>query len=111
MPQIKRFYEGGEVLKLAASEISEESAARLKSQYGGAALDKIFNDADLLNTCFCLLDNDLNVSLTARKMYMHRNTLIYRINAMQKACGLDICKFSDAVIFTLLYAIYTREKK
>ena len=43
--------------------------------------------------------NDLNVSETARKLYIHRNTLVYRLDKVLKTIGLDLRKFDDAVVF------------
>ncbi len=42
-------------------------------------------------------ENDLNVSETARKLFVHRNTLVYRIDRLQKEIGLDIRGFDDAL--------------
>ena len=62
----------------------------------------IFNDADMLSTAQTFLENDLNVSSTSRGLYMHRNTLIYRIDKIKRETGLDIQKFNDAVTFKLI---------
>ncbi|MGN0805139.1 MAG: helix-turn-helix domain-containing protein [Candidatus Coproplasma sp.] len=71
-------------------------------------LIKIFSDADTVKSCFTLFESNLNVSLASAKLYMHRNTLIYRINKIKKSCGLDVKKFSDAVTFIALYRAYMR---
>ena len=62
----------------------------------------VFNDNDLLMTAQAFLNNNLNVSLTARELYMHRNTLIYRIDKIERETGLNIQKFSDAVTFKIV---------
>ena len=46
-------------------------------------------------------ENDLNISETARQLYLHRNTLVYRLERLQKRLGLDITKFEDAMTFKL----------
>jgi carbohydrate diacid regulator len=66
----------------------------------------IFEDSDMVATCNSLFENNLNVSETARKMYMHRNTLIYRLNKIKKITGLDVCNFSQAVTFLILHSVY-----
>ncbi len=66
-----------------------------------------FADAELIKTCMCLLENDLNVSRTAEKLYMHRNTLIYRIAKLKRLTGLDARVFADAVTFIILYRCYS----
>jgi len=52
----------------------------------------------------------LNISETARVMYMHRNTLIYRLDKIEKATGLNLRLFSDAMTFRLLSMLYKLQK-
>jgi len=54
-------------------------------------------DDDMLNTINKFFENNLNVSETSRQLCMHRNTLLYRIDKVQKATGLDIRIFDDAL--------------
>jgi carbohydrate diacid regulator len=63
---------------------------------------EIFNDDEMTNTAEEFLENSLNVSETARKLYLHRNTLTYRLDKIEKATGLNIRKFSDAVTSRLI---------
>ena len=63
---------------------------------------EIFDDEEMVNTAEEFLENSLNVSETSRKLYLHRNTLTYRLDKIEKATGLDIRKFSDAVTFRLI---------
>ena len=44
-------------------------------------------------------ENNLNVSETARKLYVHRNTLVYRLEKVKKITGLDLREFEDAILF------------
>ena len=44
---------------------------------------------------------NINVSETARQLYIHRNTLVYRIEKLQKDTGLDIRNFDDALTFKI----------
>ena len=67
---------------------------------------KIFEDREMMSTLRCLFDNDLNVSATARALFMHRNTLIYRLNKVRTITGLDPCSFDDAVELLILVALY-----
>lgn len=62
----------------------------------------IFNDQDMIATSEALFEHNLNISETARQMFMHRNTLIYRLDKIEKHTGLDITKFSDAITFKLI---------
>ena len=64
--------------------------------------EEIFRDKDMLLTAESFFKNNLNVSETARNLFMHRNTLIYRIDKILKETDLDIKKFSDALTFNLI---------
>ena len=66
----------------------------------------IFADQDMINTAEEFLENSLNVSETSRKLYLHRNTLMYRLDKIERATGLNIRKFSDAVTFRLITILY-----
>ncbi len=46
-------------------------------------------------------ENNLNISETARQLYIHRNTLVYRLERIQKTLGLDIRMFEDAMLFKI----------
>ena len=67
---------------------------------------EIFADLEMINTAEEFLENSLNVSETSRKLYLHRNTLAYRLDKIEKATGLNIRKFSDAVTFRLITILY-----
>ncbi len=54
-------------------------------------------DEETLNTVDKFFENSLNVSETSRQLYVHRNTLVYRIEKLAKATGLDIRVFDDAL--------------
>lgn len=54
-------------------------------------------DDEMLTTVQKFLENNLNVSETSRQLYVHRNTLVYRIEKLHQATGLDIRKFDDAL--------------
>lgn len=56
-------------------------------------------DEEIITTIYEFFKNDLNVSETARKLYIHRNTLVYRLDKVLKTIGLDLRKFDDAVVF------------
>lgn len=58
-------------------------------------------DEEAQNTIQKFYDNNLNISETARQLYLHRNTLVYRLERLEKILGLDIRKFEDAMTFKL----------
>ena len=67
-----------------------------------AGAKEIFSDEEMIATAEEFLENSLNTSETSRKLYLHRNTLIYRLDKIEKATGLNIRKFSDAITFRLI---------
>lgn len=71
----------------------------LKEVFHGKA-EKQF-DKETLATVNAFFENNLNVSETARKMYLHRNTLGYRLDKIMKTTGLDVKKFDDALTFKI----------
>ncbi|WP_240374021.1 CdaR family transcriptional regulator [Bacillus piscicola] len=56
----------------------------------------------LHETLYCLCDNDLNITQTAKKLYIHRNTLLYRLKKMKQITGLDPLTFRHAMTLLLL---------
>jgi len=66
----------------------------------------IFSDSEMTGTAEEFLENSLNVSETSRNLFMHRNTLMYRLDKIDRATGLDIRKFQDAVTFRLITILY-----
>ena len=63
---------------------------------------ELLKDGDMVNTAEEFLENSLNVSETSRNLYMHRNTLMYRLDKIERVTGLNLRKFSDAVTFRLI---------
>ena len=58
-------------------------------------------DEETLTTINKFFENNLNVSETSRQLFVHRNTLVYRIEKLQKSSGLDIRVFDDALTFKI----------
>lgn len=58
-------------------------------------------DEETLLTINKFFENSLNVSETARQLYIHRNTLVYRLDKVHKATGLDLRVFEDAITFEI----------
>ncbi|MGN0346126.1 MAG: PucR family transcriptional regulator [Lachnospiraceae bacterium] len=71
-------------------------------------LDEVFGNKkilqlteDELSTIDKFFENNLNISETARELFMHRNTLVYHFEKLQKTTGLDIRRFDDALTFKI----------
>ena len=58
-------------------------------------------DEETLITINKFFENNLNVSETSRQLYIHRNTLVYRLDKLQKSTGLDLRVFEDAITFKI----------
>ena len=58
-------------------------------------------DEETLSTINKFFENNLNVSETSRQLYIHRNTLVYRLDKLQKSTGLDLRVFDDAITFKI----------
>ena len=58
-------------------------------------------DEETLVTINKFFENNLNVSETSRQLYIHRNTLVYRLDKLQKSTGLDLRIFEDAITFKI----------
>lgn len=56
-------------------------------------------DQETLFTINKFFENNLNVSETSRKLFVHRNTLVYRLEKIKKLTGLDLREFDHAIIF------------
>lgn len=58
-------------------------------------------DEETLTTINKFFENSLNVSETSRQLYIHRNTLVYRLDKLQKSTNLDLRVFEDAITFKI----------
>lgn len=92
----------GEVLL----SLPKDKREQLTSGYDLKNLAKIFEDGDVMKAVDGFLENGMNTSLAARKLYMHRNTLIYRLNKVRALTGLDLKNFDMALTFKILRALY-----
>ena len=69
----------------------------IKEIFDGRSPDDF--DEETLTTITKFFENNLNVSETARQLYIHRNTLVYRLDKLQKSTNLDLRVFEDAITF------------
>ena len=74
--------------------------------FGDESLDSI--DGETLAIIRTFFENNLNLSETSRQLYVHRNTLVYRFEKIQKRFGLDLRTFEDAMTFAMLVSRYLR---
>jgi carbohydrate diacid regulator len=71
----------------------------IKEIFDGKTPDEF--DEETLTTINKFFENNLNVSETSRQLYIHRNTLVYRLDKLQKGTGLDLRVFEDAITFKI----------
>ena len=71
----------------------------IREIFGGKSPDEF--DEETLGTIYKFFENSLNVSETSRQLFIHRNTLVYRLDKLQKSTGLDLRVFEDAITFKI----------
>lgn len=71
----------------------------MKETFTETAMEDL--DDETIQTVVKFFENNLNVSETARQLYIHRNTLVYRLEKLEKSSGLDVRVFEDALTFRI----------
>ena len=94
-------------LKTLVNGLPPSRRESLLEGYDMKVLTPVFEDADLMRTADAFLYGGLNVSATARGMFMHRNTLNYRLNVIKKKTGMDLRNFETAITFKILQLLYS----
>ena len=77
-----------------------------KKLFAIKSVNTLLTDEDLVKTATLFFENNLNISTASKVGFMHRNTLIYRLDKIQNLIGLDIKNFNDAVVFENLLLLY-----
>ncbi|SFS97005.1 helix-turn-helix domain-containing protein [Paenibacillus sp. 453mf] len=95
-------------LERLVSRIPEEQ----RSSYLNEVKDSsILFDEETISTLEIFFQLDCNVSETAKRLYIHRNTLIYRLDKIKQETGLDVRSFKDAVLVKLTLLLYKVTKR
>ena len=81
----------------------------MEEVFNGNALEQF--DEETLATVNAFFANNLNISETARQLYVHRNTLVYRLDKLQKSTGLDLRIFEDAITFKIALMVAKHMKR
>ena len=76
----------------------------IKENFNGKSPDDF--DEETLTTINKFFENDLNVSETSRQLFVHRNTLVYRLEKIYKLTGLDLRKFDQAIVFKVAMMVH-----
>ena len=91
----------GMLLERFLSDLSPETAEHYHGLLFNRSTARLFSE-EMLYTIEMFFKKDLNLSDTARQLYIHRNTLVYRLDKVQRQIGLDLRNFEDAVTFKML---------
>ena len=76
----------------------------------GDKIPEVLEDEEAMSTINKFFENNLNISETARQLYVHRNTLVYRLERIEKEIGLDIRRFDDAMTFRIAVMVLAHVK-
>ena len=87
-----------QILERILSSVPAERRTELKKDIFNDKAKKLLN-AEMVETVRVFFENDLNLSTTAKKLYLHRNTLTYRLDRIHRETGLDLRTFKDAAAF------------
>ena len=95
-------------LELLIDQIDSKTLNETLNNITSADFEKL--DIELLNTIDIFLKNNLSITNTAKELYIHRNTLIYRLDKIKQLTNLDIRIFKDAFWMVIAKTIYTKLK-
>lgn len=98
------------VLNIMMDTMGRECPDCLYSMLSAKNVMAIMEDEELIATAEAFFDNNLNIAITSEKIFMHRNTLVYRIEKIHKAIGLNIRDFDDAITLKTLIILYNNLK-
>ena len=87
-------------------DIPESRLKEYAEQFRIKGLREVFEDGEMASTAEEFFECSLNLSETARNLFMHRNTLTYRLDKIERITGLNIRKFSDAVTYRVMSILY-----
>lgn len=107
----KQFCEHGDAVTHVFNALSSEQKAQIYSKSISPEFVTLMSDADLVTTALDFFKSDLNVSAASRDAFLHRNTLIYRLDKIHKLTGFDLRNFRDAWNFKLLMVIFYEQAK
>ena len=100
-PEESIFVYGRLILERFLMELPQDISAYYHSLLFNRKNQRLFNE-EMIYTIDMFFKKDLNLSDTARQLYIHRNTLVYRLDKVQRQTGLDLRHFDDAVTFKLM---------
>ncbi len=90
--------------------LNPDERASISDKFLNPEIISVMKDSELVECINAFFKNNLNISETSRNAFLHRNTLLYRIEKIYKVTGLNIRNFEDAMSFKLLTIVYNNMK-
>ena len=90
------------ILEKIIEDLPKEKIREYLDLLSRESSSETFFDPEMNGTVEEFLENNLNASETSRKLFLHRNTLSYRLDKTEKETGLDVRKFSDAIAYRVI---------
>lgn len=88
--------------------LNSDEKASISEKFLTPEIISVMKDKELIECINAFFKNNLNISETSRNAFLHRNTLLYRIEKIYKITGLNIRTFEDAMSFKLLTIVYDK---
>ncbi|NLN40670.1 MAG: hypothetical protein GX160_01520 [Clostridiales bacterium] len=104
------FYYDTLLLERFLSEVPMNISEKYYKHIFHGEFNKVLND-EMIATIEKFFENNLNLSETSRQLYIHRNTLVYRLDKIQKSLGLDLRNFHDAVTFKIMMMLERQDRE
>ncbi len=99
-----------QTMERLADAIPKAEAEKFRREIFSPQAEKVLT-AEMMETIRTYFRNDLNLSTTARQLFIHRNTLLYRMEKIRKATGLDLRGFGDAAAFQIILNLTDRQNQ
>lgn len=99
------------LLNIMLDSMGRECPDSLYSMLSSQKVLKVLEDDELLLSARVLFDNNLSIGDASKQIYIHRNTMVYRIEKIQRLIGLDIRNFDDAMTLRALIILYDNIKR
>ena len=88
--------------------LNPDERATISEKFLNPEIVSVMKDKELIECINAFFKNNLNISETSRNAFLHRNTLLYRIEKIYKITGLNIRNFEEAMSFKLLTIVYDK---
>ena len=88
--------------------LNPDEQATISEKFLTPEIISVMKDKELIECINAFFKNNLNISETSRNAFLHRNTLLYRIEKINKITGLNIRNFEEAMSFKLLNIVYEK---